>query len=146
MKAPCCGTKVIKLFSTINLAKLCWLLSVFKTGKCITGACLTVSSHSFLITVLSSLIFTDAISVLTGVFQQFPVYCLRACQVLTFQRDVMVFRFSKISHNDTNMKIRPQHTTKCVHCYIFMNNTSQLRMSWIFWNITQLCIHVSVYT
>ena len=27
-------------------------------------------------------------------FQQFPVYYLRACQVLTFQLDVMVFRFS----------------------------------------------------
>ena len=51
-----------------------------------------------------------------------------------------------IAHNDTNMKIRHQHTTKCVHCYIFMNNTSELRMSWILGNITQLCIHVSVYT
>ena len=47
-----------------------------------------------------------------------------------------------ISHNDTNMKIKHQHTTKCVHCYIFMNNTSELRMSWILGNITQLCIHV----
>ena len=45
MKAPCWGTIVIKLFSTINLAKLCWLLSVLKTGKFITGAWLTVSSH-----------------------------------------------------------------------------------------------------
>jgi hypothetical protein len=51
MKAyTCWGTKVIKLLSTINLAKLCWLLSVLKTGKFITGAWLTVSSHSFLIT------------------------------------------------------------------------------------------------
>ena len=50
-----------------------------------------------------------------------------------------------IAHNDTNMNIRHQHTTKCVHCYIFMNNTSELRMSWILGNITQLCIHVSVY-
>ena len=51
-----------------------------------------------------------------------------------------------IAHNDTNMKIRHQHTTKCVHCYIFMNNTSELRMSWILGNITQLCIHISAYT
>ena len=51
-----------------------------------------------------------------------------------------------IAHNDTNMKIRHQHTTKYVHCYIFMNNTSELTMSWILGNITQLCIHVSVYT